>query len=304
MKLATIRTNNRSAVALITSDDAVVDLAAAAEAASGPALFGDMLTFLESGDEGLALAAQLADGADTMSLDDVTLCAPVPQPGKLLCIAGNFVAHIEESARAIAPQDKETPRFFMKPSNNTVIACHEAIRIPPVAREIDWEGELAVVIGRTAKGVKRDVALDYVAGYTIMNDVSERSLQIWDRSESRPMDLWFDWLNGKWLDTSAPQGPWIVTTDELTDPQDVEISTYINGERKQHCSTAQMIFPVANLIEYITSIVTLSPGDLISTGTVAGVGNATGDFMQPGDKVKISITGIGDLHNTVEASDV
>ena len=135
-------------------------------------------------------------------------------------------------------------------------------------------------------------------------DVSERSLQIWDRSESRPMDLWFDWLNGKWLDTSAPQGPWIVTTDELTDPQDVEISTYINGERKQHCSTGQMIFPVANLIEYITSIVTLSPGDLISTGTVAGVGNATGDFMQPGDKVKIGITGIGELHNTVEASDV
>lgn len=304
MKLATIRTNNRTGVALITSDDAIVDLSAAAEAAGGPALFGDMLTFLESGGEGMAAAAQLADGAATMSLDDVTLCAPVPQPGKLLCIAGNFVEHIEESSRKIAPQDKETPRFFMKPSTNTVIACHEAIRIPPVAREIDWEGELAVVIGRTAKGVKRDDALDYVAGYTIMNDVSERDLQIWGRSESRPHDLWFDWLNGKWLDTSAPQGPWIVTTDELTDPQDVEISTYINGERKQHCSTAQMIFPVANLIEYITSIVTLSPGDLISTGTVAGVGKATGNFMHPGDQVKIAITGIGELHNTVEASDV
>ena len=112
-----------------------------------------------------------------------------------------------------------------------------------------------------------------------MNDVSERKLKIWPRSEDRPQDEWFDWLNGKWLDSAAPMGPWIVTTDEIRDPQVLQISTYVNGDRKQHNSTSQMLISVAELIEYISAIVMLEPGDVISTGTVSGVGNVTGEYL-------------------------
>lgn len=308
MKLATIEFDGRRCVAAVTPDnDAVINLTAAAEqAGDAPALFADMIALLEAGAEGLARAAALARAAsdtDHIPLSDVKLCAPVPCPRKLLLLAGNFLDHIKESHHVIAPQDKETPRVFMKPPSSTVIGPGDAIKIPPIARAIDWEGELAVVIGRRAKGVKRDDALDYVAGYTIMNDVSERQLKIWDRSESRPRDEWFDWLNGKWLDTFAPQGPWIVTTDDIPDPQALNISTYVNDERKQHSSTSQMIFPVPEIIEYISAMVTLDPGDLISTGTVAGVGAATGNFLKAGDRVNVTITDIGELHNTVINSD-
>jgi len=171
-----------------------------------------------------------------------------------------------------------------------------------VARAIDWEGELAVVIGRTAKGVKAPQALRYVAGYTVMNDVSERQLQIVKRSSSRPRDEWFDWLNGKWLDTFAPQGPWLVTTDDIPNPQILNISTFVNGVRKQHNSTGQMLCPVAGIIEYISAIITLQPGDLISTGTVSGVGATTGNFLSPGDRVEVEVSQIGVLRNTVAAS--
>jgi 2,4-didehydro-3-deoxy-L-rhamnonate hydrolase len=227
----------------------------------------------------------------------------VPNPRKVLCLAGNYQDHIEEGGRAkLQQQDVETPRVFMKPPSTTVIGPDAPILIPPVARAIDWEGELAVVIGRRAKGVQAEQARRYVAGYTVMNDVSERQLRIRERTASRPRDEWFDWLNGKWLDTFAPQGPWLVTRDEIPDPQTLAISTYVNGERRQHSNTAQMLCPIDRIIEYISAIVTLEPGDLISTGTVAGVGAATGTFLRPGDQVEIEIAGIGVLRNRVAAS--
>lgn len=141
-----------------------------------------------------------------------------------------------------------------------------------------------------------------MAGYTVMNDVSERKLLIKPRSESRPRDEWFDWLNGKWLDTFGPHGPWILTADEIPDPQNLEISTYVNGQRRQHNNTGQMLYPVAQVIEDISAIITLEPGDLISTGTIAGVGATTGEFLKPGDRVEIEISLIGVLRNKVAAS--
>ena len=135
-----------------------------------------------------------------------------------------------------------------------------------------------------------------------MNDVSERKLEIKKRSSSRPKDEWFDWLNGKWLDTAAPQGPWIVTTDEIKNPQDLDISTFINGSRKQHNNTGQMLYYVADIIEYISAIITLEPGDIISTGTISGVGATTGTFLKDGDRVEIEISKIGVLKNDVAAS--
>jgi len=313
MKLVTYNAGGEQRVGAVVGDDnnQVVDLAAADRALARRekrkthAFFSDMLTLLEAGSKGISAAkkaAAAASGASVKPLSKVRLKAPVPNPRKVLCLAGNYQDHIEEGGGKMEKQDKETPRVFMKPPSTTVIGQNDKILIPPVARSIDWEGELAVVIGRKAKGVKPKDALKYVAGYTIMNDVSERDLKIKKRTDSRPRDEWFDWLNGKWLDTFGPQGPWIVTRDEIPDPQKLDISTFINGERKQHNNTGQMLYPVHKIIEYISAIVTLEPGDLISTGTISGVGSTTGTFMKPGDKVQIEISSIGVLKNTVAAS--
>ena len=313
MKLVTYNAGGEQRVGAVVGDDnnQVVDLAAADRALARRekrkthTFFSDMLTLLEAGSKGISAAkkaAAAASGASVKPLSKVRLKAPVPNPRKVLCLAGNYQDHIEEGGGKMEKQDKETPRVFMKPPSTTVIGQNDKILIPPVARSIDWEGELAVVIGRKAKGVKPKDALKYVAGYTIMNDVSERDLKIKKRTDSRPRDEWFDWLNGKWLDTFGPQGPWIVTRDEIPDPQKLDISTFINGERKQHNNTGQMLYPVNKIIEYISAIVTLEPGDLISTGTISGVGSTTGTFMKPGDNVQIEISSIGVLKNTVAAS--
>ena len=319
MKLATCSTSTKTFVGAVVDDHLVVDLEGAdrrlarKEKRPTHSFLGDMLDLLNAGQTGRsaarrALKTTLAetqknpDDKITFQLSRIRLRAPLI-PCKLLCLSGNYQDHIEEGGGKMAVQDKETPRFFMKPATTTVIGPGERILIPPVATAIDWEGELAVVIGRKAKQVSASEALRYVAGYTIMNDVSERKLKIKNRSEDRDEDVWFDWLNGKWLDTFAPLGPWITTPDEIPDPQSLEISTYVNGDRKQHNSTAQMLVPVADLIEYISAIVTLEPGDIISTGTVSGVGHTTGEYLKPGDKVKVEISQIGTLRNRVAASE-
>lgn len=322
MKLVSYTRHKESFVgAVVAGDRIVVDLAAAEHALArkekrkAHPFFTDMLALLEAGPKGItasrkavALAVERlgtqskADGKLSHPLSQVKLKAPVPCPRKIFCLAGNYQEHIEEGGKKMQAQDRETPRVFMKPPSTTVIAPDEAILIPPVARAIDWEGELAVVMGRRTKGVKAAEALKYVAGYTVMNDVSERKLLIKPRSENRPRDEWFDWLNGKWLDTFGPHGPWIITADEIPDPQVLEISTYVNGQRRQHNSTGQMLYPVADIIEYISAIITLEPGDLISTGTIAGVGATTGEFLKPGDRVEIEISRIGVLRNKVAAS--
>ena len=307
--------------AMAGKDKIVLDLAALERSAarrqkrSVNAFYSDMLTFLEAGAKGMSAARKLvkeasvklgdepkADGKSIHLLSRVKLRAPMPNPHKLFCLAGNYQDHIEEGGGRMAAQDRETPRVFMKPPTTTVIGPDDDILIPPIARAIDWEGELAVVIGRKGKAIKSADALKHVAGYTIMNDVSERQLVIKERSSSRPRDEWFDWLNGKWLDTAAPQGPWLVTTDEIKNPQDLDISTFVNGARKQHNNTGQMLYYIADIIEYISAIITLEPGDIISTGTISGVGATTGTFLKAGDRVEIEISKIGVLKNNVAAS--
>lgn len=322
MKLTTFAIKGEQRLgAMVGNNKIVADLAALEKSAARKdkrkvnEFYSDMLTFLAAGSKGMAAAKKLvkavdeglgdepkADSKSTHYLTKVKLRAPVPNPPKLFCLAGNYQDHIEEGGGRIAAQDRETPRVFMKPPTTTVIGQEDLILIPPVARAIDWEGELAVVIGRKGKGITSKDALKHVAGYTIMNDVSERQLQIKERSKSRPKDEWFDWLNGKWLDTAAPQGPWMVTADEIKNPQDLDISTFINGSRKQHNNTGQMLYYIADIIEYISAIITLEVGDIISTGTISGVGATTGTFLKPGDRVEIEISKIGVLKNNVAAS--
>ncbi len=321
MKLVAYVAGGKTSVgAVVANDTIVIDLSATdqtlarSEKRKAHPFFSDMMALLEAGTSGRNAAKQVVavaleklgsnpkpNGKTSFALNKVKLRAPV-MPKKMFALAGNYRDHIEEGGSMMAKQDKETPRIFMKPPTSTVVGPGDKILIPPVARGVDWEGELAVVIGKKAKGIKAKDALKYVAGYTVVNDVSERKLMIKPRSETRERDAFFDWLNGKWLDTFAPLGPWIVTTDEITDPQTLDISTYVNGDRKQHNNTRQMLYPVAETIEYISTIITLDPGDVICTGTIAGVGNTTGTYMQPGDKVEIEISRIGRLKNVVAAS--
>ncbi len=216
--------------------------------------------------------------------------APVPRPGKLICIGLNYRDHAAESNMQIP----ERPVIFSKFST-CVIAPGEPVVIPPTSQQVDYEAELAVVIGRRAKNVKASRALDYVLGYTAFNDVSARDFQFADGQ----------WQRGKSCDTFAPMGQTIVTTDQITDPHKLSIKLVLNGQTMQDSNTDQLIFGVPELIEFLTESITLEPGDVIATGTPPGVGFARKPpvFLKPGDQMEVLIEGIGGLGNPVVASD-
>jgi len=309
MKLATYTLDATPRLgAVVDQDQTLIDLAtadlhlAARDGRSPYPFFSDMIALLAAGQPGSAAAARAIAAAGPecrLPLARARLRSPIPCPRKVLCLAGNYQDHIEEEGSRMAEQDTQTPRVFMKPPSNTVIGPGDAILIPAIGQAIDWEGELAVVIGRRCKAVPAAQALDCVAGYTVVNDVSERKLKVKARTQSRPRDEWFDWLNGKWFDTFCPLGPWLVTRDEIPDPHTLDIRTYVNDELKQHNNTRKMLYRIPEIIAYITAMITLEPGDVICTGTIAGVGNSTGTYLQPGDRVRVEIERIGQLDNTV-----
>ena len=232
----------------------------------------------------------LVPGTAELPLSDVRLLAPVPRPGKIICVGLNYRDHAEEAAMAIP----DRPVLFAKFAN-AVVGPGSPIRIPRITRQVDYEAELGVVIGRVTKGVGEDKALDHVAGYTCLNDVSARDLQL----------AVSQWLGGKTLDTFCPMGPWVVTADEIPDPQALSIRASVNGVVRQDASTADMIFSVAELVAFVSRGITLEPGDVIATGTPPGVGFARTPpvFLQPGDRVAVEIGAIGTLSNPVEEDD-
>jgi 2-keto-4-pentenoate hydratase/2-oxohepta-3-ene-1,7-dioic acid hydratase in catechol pathway len=222
------------------------------------------------------------------ALPSVRLLAPVLWPEKIICVGLNYRDHAAESGQPV-PQE---PILFGK-YRNSIVGPGSAIRLPKLAAtEVDYEAELAVVIGRAATRVSPAEALQHVAGYTCANDVSARDLQ---RRGGQ-------WLHGKAVDTFLPLGPWIVTADEIPDPQALRIRCLINGEVMQDSNTREMVFGAAALVSFISQTISLSPGDVISTGTPPGVGAARKPprYLKAGDQVTVSIEGIGDLTNTVE----
>ncbi len=239
-----------------------------------------------------------------LSMDEVTLLTPVGTPNKILLLAGNYAAHVVERG-GIAPERNETfPYVFMKPPTTTLTHPGGPIVLPRISPDhVDWECELGVVIGRRCRNVSEREALSYVAGYTVVNDISDRKFTPNPDRKPRERDKFFDWLHGKWHDTFCPVGPCITSSDVIVDPQDLSIRLEVNGHLKQNGSTGQMIFPVAAVIAFISKFVTLEPGDLIATGTPSGVGSSSGTYLKPGDLVTASITGIGRLENPVEADD-
>ena len=234
------------------------------------------------------VARALDDRVGLLQADRVRLLAPLPRPGKIFGIGFNYREHAAETGNPIPV----VPFVFLKAAT-AVIGPGAAIELPTVSTMVDYEGELAVVIGRRTKRVARAAALAHVAGYTIMNDVSARDYQ---KNSGHSL--------AKSFDTFAPMGPVMVTADELPDPHHLTLCTRVSGETMQQSSTGGMIFDIPALIEYISAAATLEPGDVISTGTPAGVGarRTPPRFLRPGDTVAIEISGIGTLQNPVVAA--
>lgn len=278
MKLVTFENAGRRGVGKLL-DRGVVDLTAAGLAAN-------MRELIAGGAAALQSAARLA--APLLPLEGLRLLAPVPDPQKIIAIGLNYMDHCREQNVAVP----KSPLVFAKfPSS--IIGSGEAIRFDPaLTDQVDWEAELGVIIGKRARCVGRAEALSCVFGYTPLNDVSARDLQFGDRQ----------WVRGKSLDTFCPFGPAITTADEIPDPQALRICSRVNGVTMQDSSTSEMIFPVDELVAFLSNAFTLEPGDVIATGTPDGVGVFRNPkvFLHAGDRVEIEIERLGTLSNPVE----
>lgn len=308
MKLATYQSETGPRAGAVAGDR-IIDLAAALDqSGQGPAsLAATTQSLLAAGQEGLETAAAAVEwhlrtqsDASSPKLDEVQLLAPLPNPGKLMCLAGNYADHILEGGGVFPGKDKMAPHFFMKPAT-AIIGPDAAIRIPASTKFADWELELAVVIGKTGRGFSVEEAQAAIVGYTIFNDISARELSFRDDLPMQEGDSFFDWLVGKWLDTFGPMGPWITTVDEIADPSALRMRLFLNDELQQDASSGQMIFSPAEALAFITQFVTVEPGDLISMGTPAGVGHSKKLRLQPGDRIRGEIAELGTLSNPVEA---
>ena len=317
MRIATFKrdTEPRIGIASQDLDGALIDLCAAAELLKrgGEALDlpRDMMSLIQAASETDGRYAQIEKAVTRITIDpslaqarldtkNIKLCAPLEHPGKLICLAGNYRAHITESGYT-APQQSDviTQQLFLKPATS-IIGDGEEIVLGKNNVSVGWETELAVIIGKRGRNIEASAAYNHIFGYTILNDISERRLnsQIENRRK-REMDGFLDWLAGKWFDTFAPCGPWIVTKDEIPDPHNLEIKLTVNGELRQQGNTRDMIFSIPEQINYISSIMTLEPGDIISTGTPAGAGIGGDASLHDGDELICEIERIGKLRNKV-----
>jgi len=286
MRLVTFRDGAAQKIGAV-QDDTLVDLSELAP---------DMLTLIDGGPALLDRARDLVarDTTAHMPLEGVTLLAPIPRPRKnMMCLGLNYASHAAESARfrgrpTVLP---EYPVVFTK----AVTAVNHPDGVipydPQVSAEIDWEVELAFVIGRAGKQISRDTAMEYVFGYTIFNDISARDIQ------NRHKQFFL----GKSLDGTAPFGPWLVTPDELPDPHALGLRLRVNGITRQDANTCDLIFKIPDIIATLSNGMTLEPGDIIATGTPSGVGMGMQPptYLQPGDTLEAEIDGIGVLRNTV-----
>jgi 2-keto-4-pentenoate hydratase/2-oxohepta-3-ene-1,7-dioic acid hydratase in catechol pathway len=267
----------------VRANGRVVDLSSV-----DPGLPTDMAAFLARGEDALATARTASESGDGIPAEDLKLLPVVPRPPKILCIARNYGEHAREAGLDVLAQ----PNIFIRFAQS-LIADGEPIQVPRVSRQCDWEAELAVVIGRGGKHIPRDRALEHVAGYSIFNDVSIRDWQL------RKPPIQFG--AGKNFDASGPFGPDLVTSDEVPEPGNLRLELTVNGETRQSGSTAEMIFPVEELIEFISTFTTLEPGDVIATGTPSGVGHFHDPptYLQAGDTVRIEIERVGVQVNPV-----
>ena len=278
MKLARFRYNDQIHTGVIANDQAYTT-------GQDPALPTDMITLLGNLSDLKHNLQILTEKGTGIPLTQIQLLAPVQHPEKFLGVGLNYADHIEETGL----DTPEFPTIFNKQSS-CVIGPGDEIHRPRVSEKLDYEGELALVIGKTCRHVPYDKAHTVIAGYTIVNDVSIRDWQI-----KAPT-----WTLGKSFDTHGPMGPWIITADEI-DPHNLELKTWVNDELRQHSNTQHLIFDCYKLVETLSTVCTLKPGDVIATGTCSGVGvkMKPRGYMKPGDRVTIELESIGQLSNPV-----
>lgn len=291
MRLVTFETQHGDMRLGMLTPNGVLDLRPTAKNAGLPdEPFQEMNGFLQAGDSAMSLAEKLASAAkpeNCLSLGEVRLRAPVPRPGKIIAIGLNYKDHFMETGLSRLP---ESPLIFAK-FPTSICGPGDEIVIPAPDADVDFEAELAVVIGRRGKSISSRNALEYVAGYMPLNDVSARRWQFADKQ----------WVRGKSCDTFCPIGPYLTTRNEVPDPHALAISTRVNGVIMQNSSTRKLIFGVPQLIEYISASITLEPGDIIATGTPEGVGafRKPPVFLKAGDIVEVEIENLGILRNQV-----
>ncbi|HET7420918.1 MAG TPA: fumarylacetoacetate hydrolase family protein [Candidatus Dormibacteraeota bacterium] len=286
MRLVTFRTNGDARLGVVASADEVVEI-------DQPR---DMLSLIEAGTEGLARvrSALGSPRARRHRLADVELLAPIPEPrGNVIAIGRNYAAHAKEgAAEGKAP---DPPTVFSKAITSIAGPYDDIFIDPSVSTQIDWEVELGVITGRRGRNIKSGRAMEHVFGYTTLNDVSARDMQ-------------FGWggqfFKGKSVDGYCPFGPWIVTADEIEDPQKLGLTLHVNGVKKQDGNTRDMIYPVDSLIEWVSKGMTLLPGSIIATGTPDGVGvyRKPPEFLKPGDVMETEVESVGKLRNRIVAA--
>lgn len=310
LKLLTYSAADLSARAGILVNDLVYDAQVAIEGGEPTRTGMSMLALLENWSSNSAklnefVSALPLRGIQGLPLSQVRLSAPINYPGNIYCAGANYSDHVEEMSKALnhpMPEDLRAyfgaPWFFIKPSRSCVVGVGAQTARPENAKMMDWEAELAVVIGRAARNVSAEEAWQYVAGYTIANDLSARNLM---RRPQMPAGtpFHFDWTSHKSFDGACPMGPWITPAAQVTNPQSLGIRLHVNDVLKQDSNTGQMIFSLAEQIAHLSKSVTLNPGDVILTGTPAGVGAATHEFLNPGDRVRVEIDGLGVLETSI-----
>jgi 2-keto-4-pentenoate hydratase/2-oxohepta-3-ene-1,7-dioic acid hydratase in catechol pathway len=314
MRLLSFELGGQPRLGALTDDDTVVDLnrAYACYAQSrgipDPAELADttvppdMIRFLNQGKAGVKAAGEAlkyVEGLDAgvvegqqlkSSIASLKLLPPVPRPPKIICVARNYTAHAKEAGREIS----EIPILFAR-FPKTLIASGDPIVRPKVSEQLDWEGELAVVIGKPGRDVKKSKALEHVAGYSIFNDATVRDFQF--RTAQ--------YTAGKNFSASGPFGPYLATPDEIAGPDKLDLKTEVNGKEVQSANTGDMLFDVATIVSHISEFIELEVGDVIPMGTPAGVGftRKPPQFLRPGDNVSITLTGLGTLSNPVIAEE-
>ncbi len=307
-KLATYSLQGAPHVGLVFNDEKIVNLVKANRSLQSRSMVSDMvlpdsmLNLLDLEDELFPRLYQIANYVDQYLLTDnppeyvrdlseVTLEAPILYPRKLLNAAGNYSEHMAEMRDSVP--EKTVPYLFLKLPTTTIIATHDPILIPQGQdKQIDWEVELSVVIGKHAKNIGPDQVDEYIFGYTILNDVSDR-----DHGGNR--DFGSNWFPGKSHDTFGPMGPYIVPKEFISDPANLGLQTRVNDQLMQNSNSRFLTYTIPELVSYASSITTLEPGDVIATGTPSGVGRGRGIFLKPGDVVTVSIEEIGSLENPV-----
>jgi len=287
MRLVTFRGEGGARLGVLRNDDEVVEVAEP----------GDMLALIDAGDEGLRRveSALTSSRARSRKLADVELLAPLQTPrGNVIAIGRNYEKHAAETAR-MEGREPSPPTIFTKAITSVTDPYADIAIDAAISDKIDWEVELAVVVGKRGANIKRDAARAHVFGYTVINDVTARDIQSgWGGQ----------YFKGKSLDRSSPLGPWIVTADEIADPQALKLRLHVNGEVKQDGSTRDMIYAVDAVLEWVSKGMTLLPGTVIATGTPDGVGFARTppEFLKPGDVMESEVERIGVLRNRIVAA--